>query len=411
MAAKTGRQLSEQFGLEVQESKFSRDSKWYKNPAHFPCAFHDEEGYLIVEDRTHWERLKAEPMGERPYVKETKKTHMRQPGISAIPGYVRHDSNAQTTSWELDTQRAPTDPLLPTQQEYAIKDIISDGCFLSEPRLVAILERLRSKKNIILQGPPGTGKTWLAKRLAYALVGSKSERQVLPFQFHPSMSYEDFVRGWRPTGNGSLDLIDGPFNRAIGEARADLPRPYVVVIEEINRGNPAQIFGEMLTLMEADKRVPGEALALCYPKEPNERVYIPPNLHVIGTMNVADRSLALVDFAFRRRFAFIGLEPEFGDPWRMWVSQQTGIHEDFLRNIEGRIGALNQTIESDTALGPQFRVGHSVVTPPPETLIPDRKEWFTQVVETEIGPLLDECWFDDPDRARSEKERLLHGLD
>ena len=298
----------------------------------------------------------------------------------------------------------------PVPPSYSIDDIVRDGCFVERPQLESMLERLKSKKNLILQGPPGTGKTWLAKKLAFVLVGSRSESRVRPFQFHPNLSYEDFVRGWRPSGDERLELVDGPLLKAIGDAKGDPSNDYVVVIEEINRGNPAQIFGEMLTLLEADKRTPEEALGLSYPRTPSERVHIPPNLHIIGTMNLADRSLALVDFALRRRFAFINLEPTFGDGWRSWVSEQCQIDVAFLSEIEGRLNSLNQAIAEDITLGPQFRVGHSVVTPAPGTPIGNSREWFKQVVETEIGPLLDEYWFDDPDRSSSERKKLLQGL-
>ena len=239
----------------------------------------------------------------------------------------------------------------PVPPNYSIDDIVRDGCFLERPQLESMLERLKSKKNLILQGPPGTGKTWLAKKLAFALVGGRSESRVRPFQFHPNLSYEDFVRGLRPGGDERLELVDGPLLKAIDDAKGDPNNDYVVVIEEINRGNPAQIFGEMLTLLEGDKRTPEEALALSYPKTPSERVYIPPNLYIIGTMNLADRSLALVDFALRRRFAFIDLEPTFGDVWRSWVSAQCQIDAAFLSEIEGRLNSLNQTIAEDTTLG------------------------------------------------------------
>ena len=277
---------------------------------------------------------------------------------------------------------------------YSVEDIIDDGCFLQRAQLDAMLGRLRDKKNLILQGPPGTGKTWLAKRLAYALIGRKSERRVRPFQFHPNLSYEDFVRGWRPEEDGGLALVDGPFLDAVTDAAGDPDDNYVLVIEEINRGNPSQIFGEMLTLLEADKRSPDEAIALSYRRPSGERVHIPPNLYVIGTMNVADRSLALVDFALRRRFAFIDLEPTFGDAWRSWVSKKCGIEEAFLRDIESRMNALNTAIAGDAVLGPHFRVGHSVITPQGDVEIPDPQQWYRQVVETEIAPLLAEYWFD-----------------
>lgn len=296
------------------------------------------------------------------------------------------------------------------QQSYTIVDILEDGCFLGESKLKAMVNRLKCKKNLILQGPPGTGKTWLAKRLAYALVGKRSNQFVRPFQFHPNVSYEDFVRGWRPNLDGRLDLVDGPFLTAIKDSIEDSSNDYVVVIEEINRGNPAQIFGEMLTLLEADKRNVYEALKLSYSRDDMERVYIPPNFHVIGTMNLADRSIALVDFALRRRFAYITLEPTFGKRWREWVEGRSHIDSSFLTKIEERLNQLNQTIAEDSALGLQFRVGHSVVTPPGDFPIADPLEWFRTIVETEIGPLLEEYWFDDIAKARAESEKLTHGL-
>ncbi|MCQ3811834.1 MAG: AAA family ATPase [Acidimicrobiia bacterium] len=300
-----------------------------------------------------------------------------------------------------------------SEPPYCVEDIVEEGCFLERDRLEEILERWQVKKNLILQGPPGTGKTWLAKKLAFALIGSRSRSRVRPLQFHPNLSYEDFVRGWRPSGDtaGRLKLIDGPFLAAVEDAGKESARDFVVVIEEINRGNPAQIFGEMLTLLEADKRNPDEALALSYPRHSDERVHIPDNLYVVGTMNVADRSLALVDLALRRRFAFVDLEPIFGDSWRRWVSEQCGLDAEFLTDIARRLTTLNQEISNDNLLGPHFQVGHSVVTPRKETDIPNPVEWFTQVVETEIGPLLDEYWFDDTERARAAKEALLKGLD
>ncbi len=293
---------------------------------------------------------------------------------------------------------------------YTVANIVEEGCFIEQSQLGKMLEILRTKKNLILQGPPGTGKTWLAKRLAFALIGQRDDSKVRALQFHPNLSYEDFVRGWRPIGEGKLSLVDGPLMKMI---KATLNQPsiqHVVVIEEINRGNPAQIFGEMLTLLETDKRTPNEALQLCYPRNDDERVYIPDNLYVIGTMNIADRSIALVDLALRRRFAFIDLEPKFGKAWHDWVQEKCGIASDILDDIEKRMLALNEEISADTRLGRQYRIGHSYVTPPFKTPINDAREWFKHVVETEIGPLLDEYWFDALDRAQKARQRLIEGF-
>ncbi len=314
----------------------------------------------------------------------------------------------QTTA---DEQGSDDSTSGPDPTEYTIEDIIADGCFLDEDTLKMILNRLGTKKNLILQGPPGTGKTWLAKKLAFALIGYNDNRRVRRFQFHPNLSYEDFIRGFRPAGDdGKLTLVDGPFLGVVNDARRDPSSGYVMVIEEINRGNPAQIFGEMLTLMEADKRSPEDGMALGYPKHIGERVHIPPNVYVIGTMNVADRSIALVDLALRRRFAFVDLEPVFDARWRTWVHGQCGIDLDFLTAIEHHMTSLNERIADDRSLGPQFRVGHSYVTPPEDTPIDNPAEWFSQIVETEIGPLLDEYWFDNIEAARTAKSDLLTDL-
>ena len=274
-----------------------------------------------------------------------------------------------------------------------------------------MLERLRTRKNLILQGPPGTGKIWLAKRLAFALIGERDERKVRAVQFHPNLSYEDFVRGWRPVGDGKLALADGVFMETIRDAAANPSTNFVVVIEEVNRGNPAQIFGELLTLLEADKRSPRDAVELCYPDADGGRrpVHVPENLHVIGTMNIADRSLALVDLALRRRFAFVTLEPSLGEAWGDWVVREGGLDPALVEDIRRRITELNGRIAGDSRLGSQFRIGHSYVTPTHRIEPGATKDWFRQVVETEIGPLLEEYWFDSSDDARKAIEPLISG--
>ena len=326
-------------------------------------------------------------------------------GTSAHPNATdpdAQDDEADATP-EAEVTAAPIEP-------YSVDDILTDGCFIARGKLEKILERLRTKKNLILQGPPGTGKTWLAKRLAFALMGQRDDSKVRAVQFHPNLSYEDFIRGWRPVGDGKLTLVDGPFVEMMKAATKDPTSRHVVVIEEINRGNPAQIFGEMLTLLEVDKRTPNEALELSYKRSDGERVFIPDNLYVIGTMNIADRSLALVDLALRRRFAFIDLEPTLGKPWHDWVQSQCGIDSEILVEIEKRLITLNNEISADAGLGPQFRVGHSYVTPPFGIPISDARKWFRQVVDTEIGPLLDEYWFDSLEKSQKARERLLEGF-
>ena len=181
------------------------------------------------------------------------------------------------------------------------------------------------------------------------------------------------------------------------------------MVEEINRGNPASIFGEMLTLLEPDKRTPDEALELCYRKAEGERVYVPSNLYLIGTMNIADRSLALVDLALRRRFAFVNLFPILNERWFEWVHSNRGIPKKLLLAIQERMLSINHQIANNASLGPQFQIGHSYVTPGTD-YGDDPVIWYRQVVETQIGPLLDEYWFDDAKKAQEAKENLLSGL-
>ena len=296
-------------------------------------------------------------------------------------------------------------------QPYSVDEILKDGCFLRRDNVEHLLELLRDKKNLILQGPPGTGKTWLAKRLAFAMMQKKDVGRVRRVQFHPNLSYEDFVRGWRPAGEGKLVIEDGAFMQAVRQATDAPSSTFTVVIEEINRGNPAQIFGELLTLIEADKRTPEAAVELCYPDENGYRrpVHIPENLYVIGTMNTADRSLALMDLAFRRRFAFATLDPMLGDVWRKWVTEKCGVDGRLALEIGRRCEQLNQNIATDDRLGAQFRVGHSFVTPLRRLEANETRSWFRRVVESEIGPHLEEYWFDEPRKAQEAIKRLLDG--
>ena len=357
------------------------------------------EWYFHTSQRTVWRVLSDSWMGQAliqfTFDSEEQNINefLRTPYWGGMYGYL------QTQEME-----SPEVPL-----HYDIDNIISDGCFLDRATLESMLQGLQAKRNMILQGPPGTGKTWLAKKLAFALIGEKDEDKVRQVQFHPNLSYEDFVRGWRPQG-GTLEMVDGPFLQLAELARPDPNGTYVMVIEEINRGNPSSIFGELLTLLEADKRTSDSALTLAYQHVADERFHIPPNLYIIGTMNLADRSLALVDFALRRRFAFFDLEPAVNDAWRDWVHGQCEIPTDFLTDISRRIDTLNNQIADDPNLGRQFRIGHSFVVPKPGESIAVPEEWFTQVVETEIAPLLREYWFNDPDKADEARSQLLSGL-
>lgn len=339
-------------------------------------------------------------------------------GVEVVAGGVSVDEpQAAPDDFAVDDFSAPGQPEpepLPPPVPYTLADLAAEGCFLPEDLVTRALGRWRLRRNLILQGPPGTGKSWLARRLARVLLGSADPRVTGPglraVQFHPALSYEEFVRGWRPDGSGGLVLVDGAFLECVAAALAAPDRPHVLLIEEINRGNPARIFGDMLTLIEDTKRAPDEAIELAARRFPGERIFVPDNLFLIGTMNLADRSLALVDLALRRRFAFLDLTPQFTEGWQDWCIRRCGLDAAAVARIGARMAELNAEIAGDRSLGAQFRVGHSFLTPDPAHPPADAAQWFREVVESEIGPLLEEYWFDAPDRARDAVAALVAGM-
>ena len=290
----------------------------------------------------------------------------------------------------------------PKPKPYTKVDALG-GLFMGEALLDTILERLRRKKALILQGPPGVGKTFVARRLAYALMGEKDDSRVAVVQFHPSYGYEDFIQGYRPDGSG-LRLRPGVFHEFARRAKNDPTRPWFFIIDEINRGNLAKIFGELLMLIEADKRGPAHAVPLTYADGPDDTFFVPENLHIIGTMNTADRSLAMVDYALRRRFAFVTLEPAFDSPaFGAWLAQK-GASEALIARLRGRVRELNAAIENERDLGPGFRIGHSFLCPT-DGCTPD-DAWYREIIDGEIQPLLEE-YFDSRERVGKLVAELL----
>ena len=226
-------------------------------------------------------------------------------------------------------------PAIPVEA-YTIETALK-GLFVSKSRFKEMLDSLSRKKNVILQGPPGVGKTYISKRLAYLLIGEKAQSRVTMVQFHQSYSYEDFIQGWRPQEGGGFERRNGVFYEFCKLAELDPGSNYVFVIDEINRGNLSKIFGELLMLIEADKRGPEYAIPLTYARDLSETFSIPSNVHIIGMMNTADRSLAMVDYALRRRFTFIDLLPEFdSDLFREFLDERN-VESDVLEMIIERM--------------------------------------------------------------------------
>ncbi len=285
-------------------------------------------------------------------------------------------------------------------------DNAMDGVFLPREEFEAILDALRRKKNVLLQGAPGVGKTYLARRLAYALLAQKDPSRVTMVQFHQSYAYEDFIQGYRPREGGGFQRRDGLFFDFCNRARSDLDHPYVFIIDEINRGNLSKIFGELMMLIEADKRGSEYAIRLTYADVQDPSFSVPENVYLLGLMNTADRSLALVDYALRRRFVFITLAPQFASPAFRAHLAALGAPADVINRLIDRMTGLNLDIcADDKNLGEGFSVGHSFFCP--LAAPPDWPTWYTDVIHHEIGPLLCEYWFDDPDKAQRWTAQLL----
>ena len=292
-----------------------------------------------------------------------------------------------------------------TAPSYSLAELQEDA-FSSADELEDMLALLKARLNLVIQGPPGVGKTYLAKRLAYALMGEKDDSRIEWIQFHQSYSYEEFVEGFRPTDGGGFKIRRGSFYRFCEFAKTRSPEPCVFVIDEINRGNLSRIFGELLSLIEEDKR--GElSVRLAYSPE-ESRFSVPTNVYIIGLMNTADRSLAVVDYALRRRFRFVDLVPKFESPRFRSHLIRMGISYALADRICNCMIELNRTISEDTrSLGRGFEIGHSFFSP--KTRVPDEKAWYERVVKFEIAPLLREYWFDAPDKAQFWSDKLMKG--
>lgn len=282
--------------------------------------------------------------------------------------------------------------------EYNSENFLEE-VFMAKEKSEQLFKILKHKKNIILQGAPGVGKTYAAKRIAYAFIGKKDDARLKIVQFHQSYSYEDFIMGFRPdTEGGGFQLKKGIFYNFCEKARNDINNDYFFIIDEINRGNLSKIFGELLMLIEKDKR--GEPVQLVYS---DEEFSVPENLYIIGMMNTADRSIAMLDYALRRRFSFIGLTPGFDTDQFKKNNENKRISKKY-NSLINKIKDLNYEISKDETLGDGFCIGHSYFCN--LQIENDDESILSNIVEFEIIPLLKEYWFDNPEKAERWSKNL-----
>ena len=294
----------------------------------------------------------------------------------------------------------PVGPIIPQPQSiplYTPEDFLND-VYMDEHSYETLVSLIRTKKNVILQGAPGVGKTYAAKRLAYSMMGEKDADRVMMVQFHQSYSYEDFIMGFRPSEKG-FELKHGAFYTFCKKAEEDSDNEYFFIIDEINRGNLSKIFGELFMLIESDKR--GIELRLLYA---NEKFSVPANVYIIGMMNTADRSLAMLDYALRRRFAFFEMKPGFEtDGFRTY---RMGLHSERFDRLIQCVENLNNVIAADESLGEGFCIGHSYFCNMKEA----DEQTLSNIVEFELVPLLKEYWFDEPTKVKDWTNNLRSAI-
>ena len=320
--------------------------------------------------------------------------------LTEITDYPELLSRIETFFEDSDDDVESEEPLV-IFPEYSARQFLNE-VYMPEERYDAIVGLLRTKKNIIMQGAPGVGKTYAAKRLAYSMMGVKDASRVKLIQFHQSYSYEDFIEGYRPSGAG-FELVKGAFYSFCKKAADDAENAYFFIIDEINRGNLSKIFGELFMLIESDKRGPKNKLQLLYSRE---LFYVPRNVHIIGMMNTADRSLAMLDYALRRRFAFVELRPAFdSDGFRDYCS---GLDNPRFEALVREVESLNRAIVEDESLGEGFCIGHSYFCNMDADSCTDAA--LASIVDYELIPMLKEYWFDEPGKVREWSDRLRRTL-
>ena len=353
-------------------------------------VYDPEGGHYPNCREVRWTSAGSWPIDERLAMKTLTEITDYPDLLARIEAFFENDEDA------LDGEEMPV-PLT----EYSVESFLEE-VYMDREQYDAIVGLLRTKKNIIMQGAPGVGKTYAAKRLAYSMMGVKDASRVMLIQFHQSYSYEDFIEGYRPSGAG-FELVKGAFYSFCKKAADDEENAYFFIIDEINRGNLSKIFGELFMLIESDKRGPKNKLQLLYSRE---LFYVPRNVHIIGMMNTADRSLAMLDYALRRRFAFVELRPAFdSDGFRDYCA---GLDNPRFEALVHEVESLNRAITEDESLGEGFCIGHSYFCNMEADSCTDAA--LASIVDYELIPMLKEYWFDEPGKVREWTDRLHRSL-
>lgn len=378
---------------ELTETRGKTKTKKFDNNVAFARNYLVYEGMIDKSERGKWtltelgEKIKmTNELAQRIFIKWVEITAAKRngepvPQIDLTPYYVFENQ----------------------LEEYNEEKFLSE-VYMDKDKYISLVSLLKHKKNIILQGAPGVGKTFAAKRLAYSILGCIDDSKIKFVQFHQNYTYEDFIMGYKPDGNG-FELKKGIFYEFCKTAENDRNHKYFFIIDEINRGNMSKIFGELLVAIENNYR--DKPVVLAYN---GKDFVVPSNLYIIGMMNTADRSLAMIDYALRRRFCFVEMEPAFDS--ESFKEYQASLTSQAFDNIINLIIKLNDDIKDDASLGSGFRIGHSYFC----NLVPvgnttDNKtectdQVISEIIEYDIIPTISEYWFDNESKCNKWKEKL-----
>ena len=313
-----------------------------------------------------------------------------------------YDFLVEQTHRNTEGETTPAEEPEPEYKSYSF-ETDEDKPFISKEEFYGLVKQLEYNKNIILQGAPGVGKTFLARKIAYQMMEEENDAHIAMVQFHQSYSYEDFIQGIRPTKDG-FRVKNGIFYKFCKTAIQHPKEKYFFIIDEINRGNISKVFGELMMLIEADKRNDKYAISLTYSEDDDDLFYLPENLYIIGCMNTADRSLAHIDYALRRRFSFIKLRPEFGDAFIAFLVGM-GIPASFADKVCEKLNKVNAIIQANPLLTEGKMIGHSYFCAYNQGQTPEI--WWDNIMKYKVLPYIEEICFDEEDQYQKIKDILL----